>query len=113
MSSPKLWVVLLSISVTWGIAFLLALVPLSSSLETTFAPSALVRGNPFFDNVVVNFDEVKTWAQKALTFDPWFTSQSAMQAAKKLQSVTSYGGLQEALSGARSAKYLEVDGLFG
>ena len=97
----------------WAVAFLLALIPLSSSLETTFVPSALIRGNPFFDKVVISFDEAKTWAQKVLTFDPSFTPQSAMQAAKKLESATSYAGLREALGGARSAKYLEVDGLFG
>ena len=112
---PKLWLIFLSILITWVISFLLALIPLLSELETTFSPHALIRNNPFFDNVVVEFNDARSWAEKTLTYDPWFSSQNhnLHEAAMKLQTANSYSELQAALGGARSAKYLETTGLFG
>ena len=110
---PKPWVIMMSIGVIWAVSFLLALVPLASEFEETFAPKALVRRNPFLDNVVVSFDDMKSWALNALNYDPWFTSDRAMEAVEKINTATSYGGIRSGLGDARIAEYVETNGLFG
>uniref|UniRef100_H2Z7C7 G-protein coupled receptors family 1 profile domain-containing protein n=1 Tax=Ciona savignyi TaxID=51511 RepID=H2Z7C7_CIOSA len=66
---PQIKVVIFFIAATWFFSLFLSLLPLSVGLQGIFVGSAVMQDNPFFDNVVVDFQTTKNLAEKLYVFD--------------------------------------------
>lgn len=108
-TKPSYQTLLILISFTWIFSLLLALIPFSTSLQYIFTDRAVIQHNPFFRNVVVDFDSAKNWAERLLTFEPELRN-TTVDVVYRIRGATTWSGLKDLLGNIRLAELLEPSG---
>jgi len=109
---PSRRTVLVLIALSWTISLFLAMLPFSTSLQYIFTTKAIIPNNLYFQNVMVDFNSAKQWAETLLTFIPE-TQSFSKETVLNIRNAVSWVDLQSSVANVSAENMLNIKGFIG